>query len=241
LSLFDRIVEEQEQNADGTMSCGVFLPVPYNLARQFPNKDEHDTSVPHFTILYAGDLSPEQHEALVKSAQEVAAQTSPFRVDMIGYGEFENDDGQRIPHMIGRAFRPEALGWSLGELHAALYRAAVQSGVPISHTYGPGFKGEKPSKDDFKAHATLDYIDPGQPDYEGPRPRGGWRVNELEVWGHENYRVPLGSTIEATDFPSKFAGPASSSTRTGLGTAPIEAPSVDEEPSPKPDKKRPRR
>jgi len=200
--------EEREVNRDGTMSCGVFLPVPSNLARYFPDKSEEDDSVPHFTVLYAGDLSPADYGKLVDAVGRVARSHEPFLMRMGGYGEFTNNDGQTIPHMIGSAWPEQS---SLNSLHEALRKAAEQAGIPIAHTYGPDEDPKKGYAEQFKAHATLAYINPGEPAYTGYRPEGSWKVTDLELWGHEKYQVPLGATVsdgltEATATKSK-AGP----------------------------------
>lgn len=184
-ALGEFLPEEREVNADGTFSCGVFLPVPYNLARSFPDKGEHDSSVPHYTLLFAGDLSVADYQKLVEVVQTVARAYEPFTLTMAGYHEFTNNDGQTIPHMGALQ--------NLGRLHAALRVAAEVEDIPIAHSYGPE-EDSRPYADQFKTHATLDYIDKGKPAYSGPKPTGSWRVTELEVWGHGKYRILLGRT-----------------------------------------------
>jgi len=181
----ERVTEEAELGADGNTTCGVFIPVPFNLARLFPDKSEHDDSVPHYTLLFAGDLSPDQYSVLMEVVRIVAREYEPFAMTMTGYHEFVNVDGQTIAHMGATP--------NLGVLHADLRRAAERAGLPIAHTYGPG-EDDRPYADQFKTHATLAYVDEGEPPYDGPKPTGTWRVTELEVWGHEKYRVPLGKT-----------------------------------------------
>lgn len=197
MSLLDRIAEEREVNPDGTISCGVFIPLPYNLARLFPNKDHEDDSVPHITLLYVGDVSPASYAKMVKAVQRVARHWQPFLMKLDTYAEFHNPKGQLIPHMKPHTQNMETvLGdslVSLGSLHADLRQAVERAGVEVSHTYGPDVTDPDPVKD-FKAHATLAYLPAGST-YDGVKPKGNWRVTELECWGHEKYRVPLGAKV----------------------------------------------
>jgi len=202
--------EAREVNPDGTISAGIFLPIPYNLARQFPNKDAHDDSVPHYTLLYVGDISPEDfYDKLVPAVRDVAQRFMPFSLEMRLYGEFKNDKGQSIAHMGGFATVPKVIPQvgrptvhlvDMGHLHAMLWGAAEARDVNVAH----GYKGTPTTPDPvlramaYKSHATLQYMEPGEV-YSGPKPAGQWKVTELEVWGHEKIRVPLGD--HSTDQP----------------------------------------
>lgn len=183
--------EEAEVDKDGSTSCGVFIPLPYDLAKDFPDKKLHDDSVPHFTVLYVGACSPEAYKTLCKIVRQVARKLKPFSMDLAHYGEFMNKEGQKIAHM-----RPGIISqFRLAALHGLLRRAIEEFGkeINVQHTYGPGESKSIPYEAQFKPHATLAYL-PAMMPYRGARPTGSWRVTELEVWGHEKIRVPLGST-----------------------------------------------
>lgn len=183
--------EEAEVDKDKSVSCGVFIPLPYDLAKDFPDKKLHDDSVPHFTVLYVGACSPEAYQTLCKIVRQVARKLKPFSMDLAHYGEFMNKEGQKIAHM-----RPGILSqFRLAALHGLLRRAIEEFGkeINVQHTYGPGESKKIPYEAQFKPHATLAYLPPMMP-YRGAKPTGSWRVTELEVWGHETIRVPLGST-----------------------------------------------
>jgi len=187
----DVLDEEREADANDNTTCGVFLPVPHNIARLFPDKSEEDDSVPHYTLLFAGDLSAADYDKLVKVVRRVSRGYEPFTMTMKHYSEFVNNDGQTIPHMGATP--------NLGGLHSDLRMAAEAAGIPIAHTYGPE-EAELPYAEQFKTHATLAYVDADELPYKGPRPEGSWRVTELEVWGWEKYRTLLGKT--AIDQPT---------------------------------------
>lgn len=194
-------IEEREINPDGSTSCGVFIPIPYDLARQFPDKKMEDDSIPHFTVLYAGALSPDDFRKLVTTVRAIALAVKPFWLDLARYGEFVNSTGQVVAHMM-----PGPSGSSnLARLHGILRRGLEAVGVKIEHHYGPGDKAEMihvPYEVRFRPHATLAYLPPIQP-YTGPKPTGSWLVNEIEVWGHERIRIPLGS-IDYSDSGAKL-------------------------------------
>jgi hypothetical protein len=104
------------------------------------------------------------------------------------YGEFMNNEGQRIAHM-----KPDCTGASvLARIHGSIRRAAEAEGLKLAHTYGPHDNAKVPYEVRFTPHATLAYMD-GPCPYNGPKPTGAWKVTELEVWGHEKKRIPLGS------------------------------------------------
>ena len=85
------VFEEREIGADGSTDVGIFLPIPYNLARLFPKKPE-DSSVPHFTILLAGNYSSSDFQRLVLITRTIGLLVRPFTADLSEYGEFENHE-----------------------------------------------------------------------------------------------------------------------------------------------------
>lgn len=187
--------EEREANKDGTTSCGVFIPLPYSIAKDFPDKRAHDDSVPHFTLLFMGDMSPKSYKVFVKLVRKFAEKLKPFECDTYAYGEFLNAQKQKIPHM-----RPSPrCATRMALLHSLLRRYIEKHqkeiGAPVKHSYGHlGMASSMvPYEIQFKPHATLDYTLPMMP-YKGPKPTGCWRVTEIECWGHEKVRIPLGMT-----------------------------------------------
>lgn len=209
MSLFDRVsttpvvTERTEVDAKtGKVTAGVFIPLPYNLAKQFPPKPkEEDDSAPHVTLLYIGDVTPEEMTKVVSAVREVAKDWPPFRMDVSTYGEFKNDKEQTIPHMAPaatiRVKGPQGVYYrTLGELHADLFAAVEGCGVKIAHKYGhtkasPSFAKRAET---FKSHTTLAYQNKGDGPYTGPKPTGSFQVNDIEVWGWEVYKIPLGNT-----------------------------------------------
>lgn len=164
-ALEDAVSRAASAKVDADYS-GVFLRVPAPLADEFPSLGKEDSSPPHSTLLFIGKVSDEEHERVVAAIRTVAERVAPFEVEMTDYGEFTNDAGKTISHMIPRS-RGDL---SLGDLHRLLRKAVDGTGVESSHRDGP-----------FKAHVTLAYVEPEKA-YDGPRPNGTWKVAALEVW-----------------------------------------------------------
>lgn len=233
---------EAPELKNGTVAAGIFVPVPHNLAKHFPDKSDHDDSVPHFTLLYIGDITPEEQARAVKAIQEVARSWRPFRMDMRRYGEFTNHSGEhKIAHMIGdakvvyRAPSGVSIG-TLGDLHADLYRAVEEAGVPIAHKYGAQDVSFSERADSFKSHATLAYLQPEE-SYVGLKPMGSFPVTHLEVWGHETYKVPLGKTV--ADQPVEEAERSDRSDAKGASNAYSRDATIPPEGPPKEEPKEP--
>jgi len=204
VSLFDRVVpvlETTEVDKTGKISCGVFIPLPRNLAKHFPDKSDEDDSIPHVTVLYIGEVTADEQTRVVEAVRECVTDWPPFTMNVRAYAEFKNEKAQTIAHMEPtadiRVKGPTGVYYrTIGELHADLFAAVESCGVLVGHTYG--HTKVKPSFSDrartFKLHTTLAYVNKGEPAYSGPKPTGSFMVTEVEVWGWEKYRIPLGKT-----------------------------------------------
>jgi len=165
----NRFVEEAQKR-----EVGVFIPIPSEAAAQFPSKDDEDKSPPHITVLYAGDLSDAETQVFTALVRAIAHAFAAFPIEMTDYGEFVNDKGQTIAHMIPRSS-------SLELLHRAIRSSCEDARLPIEHKPG------------FKSHATLAYVEKGKR-YNGPRPTAKWTAREIEVWdGDDHVSIPLGA------------------------------------------------
>lgn len=114
-----------------------------------------------------GECSAEEFGKVVEVASAVAADLSPFDVEVTDYGEFKNKKGETIAHMI-----PRSKAISFDELHRKLREGVEEAlGRECDHYDGP-----------FKSHVTLAYVPKGE-SYEGERPEGIFEASTIEVWG----------------------------------------------------------
>jgi len=151
--------------------CGVFIRLPPELAAQFPEKSE-DSSPPHVTLCFIGHVPRSRTADLATALREALAGIAPFELELDLYAEFQNPEGATIAHMVPRAVGlwPERLA----ALHASIKSHVEARGVRVGHHPGP-----------FRPHVTLAYVPAGQV-YEGPKPKGRWRVDGVELWTGPN-------------------------------------------------------
>lgn len=167
--------------------CGVFIPLPYNLAKHFPDKSHKDKSVPHITLLYAGRLTPAEYKTLIKTTRTICKNFNPFELDLVNYSELTIESGEKIGYM-----EPSLICKSiLSRLHASLRRAAESEELKIEHTYGAKINKNVPYEVAYLPHTTLQYLEKTEV-YTGAKPTGAWLVTELECWGFDTYKCQLG-------------------------------------------------
>lgn len=162
----------------------VVLPLPSELAGQFPTRPE-DTSPPHVTVAYLGDIADADFAQAVEAVREVAAALEPFTIELQDYGEFDNGKGDTIAHMIPRAVDGPEPAQMSAMLQASLRDRGVE---PVRHP-GP-----------FRPHATLAYMPEGE-SYTGARPQGSFPASGFELWsdGSEPLAVPFSGPAGAND------------------------------------------
>ena len=150
-------------------SVGIFARLPNKLSSQFPPRSLEDQSRPHCTVLYIGDVDPVRQPdlvAVVRAAlqDEVAVEAALAPLDY--FPPSEHSDGKKV------AITPiESEG--LHRLNAKLLEAVEAAGFETPHSFP-----------DFRPHATVAYIDEDTI-YGGTVPTGGWKIQELELWGFE--------------------------------------------------------
>jgi len=172
------------EKSDLVLSSGVFIRLPEKLAGQFPQKVEEDSSPPHLTMLYIGDLNRQDFDRVVEIVREAIEQVDPFDVHLDRFDSFKNHEGQQIPHMT--TTQPVLLK----RLHARIRMAVEDAGVEVEQTYGPDAGDNPDPEESFTVHATLGYVEEGD-EYSGPKPAGTFTVSNLEVWGFGVAQVSL--------------------------------------------------
>lgn len=172
-------------------ACVVVLRVPDAIGDAFPERPEDD-SPPHVTLNYVGEADAATVALVVEAVNDVAAALDPWPMSLEDYGEFTNDDGKVIAHLIPRAEG----GPEVAQVSWLVERALADRGVvPKAHP-GP-----------FRPHATLAYLD--APGYDGPRPSGRWLVEAIEVWA--------GPDAEPVEV--RLSGPEGAAAKLGMAGA----------------------
>lgn len=166
---------------------GLFLPLPERLARQYPpeGKAGEDTSPPHLTLVYIGDVDDGKVEELREVLSRIVQAVPPMDLRLLPPTTFQNEEGQTILHS------PVA-GPQLEQAHNALKGALQRRGFDVKHY------------DEFKPHVTIEYIDPGERSkFRYLAPQGRWRADSVGFWvGEDRQMLPLGPrrvVMAATD------------------------------------------
>jgi 2'-5' RNA ligase len=163
-------------------SVGFFIPVPEELAGQFPSLGKEDTSPPHVTLLYVGEV-PKAREAEFISIATTALSKQPGPV-IASIGEpdfFVHPDKNRRVWYSRVTFSKD-----VAELRDRLWLALEDAGFKVAHSYPLA----------MFPHITLAYADGEAHEHspwKGEVPGGAWSFDSLEVWGlSKNVEVFLG-------------------------------------------------
>lgn len=168
----------EETRRDPGHHVGIFVPLPEEIAQQFPaeGKEGEDSSPPHVTVLYVGDLKDsEKQEEFVDVVKKTASALAPFEVDLGNVEEFSNE-GQRVTHSPVR-------GKDLHKLHNVFKGVLKLMGIPFSDKHP-----------EYKPHVTIEYVNEGDDEkFSHLIPQGNWIIDHLWVWGTEKpHMVRLG-------------------------------------------------
>jgi 2'-5' RNA ligase len=196
---------EDAKTGESRVSCGVFLPLPFDLARQFPKMlggKSTDDSPPHVTVLYVGKITPAEYTGMVNVVQRVISTYQPFFIDMSGANVFDDAEDYDTLYAVvnSRTFRAfgSVVYPTIHVLHAELRKALEDAGINVEHTYGrrdgKGLPAER-----FTPHATIARVPKGEQCLVRP-PSGSWFVLDVECWGYERVQLQLGKT--AIDQPA---------------------------------------
>jgi 2'-5' RNA ligase len=165
---------------DGT-SVIIAIPLPYNLARQFPSLAPEDDSPTHVTIAYLGKI-PATKVAEVLQVARVHSADLPARMKArlakTGVEYFRNPgDNQSVAHVAVN-------------FNADMTRFKINF---LSDLRERGYEIVDFNPNNFFPHVTLDYMEGLHGKWQGIVPEGSWDFDEMEVWGlPERYSIPLG-------------------------------------------------
>lgn len=149
---------------------GLFIPLPTELASQFPPLGKEDNSPPHATFLFVGSV-PHADEDFFLSilAGVIGGLKGPVQAELSREVEyFVQPAKARRVAVLPLRFSHDLAGlrW---KLRSALQDAEfdVEDGFPLV----------------YRPHVTLEYLTKLNESYKGVVPQGGWILNGIEVWG----------------------------------------------------------
>jgi 2'-5' RNA ligase len=147
----------------------VSVPVAPELAQMWPaERGGDDKSPPHFTVLYVGEVTPEEEEKAVVATNLVADETPPFEIVLNeGVDWFENHKNESIAH---KTVNVEAQA-HMEALHEKLL-------AKLQEALGREIEVKFP---EFKTHSTLQYCDGRE--YDGPVPEGSFVADSVTISG----------------------------------------------------------
>lgn len=170
--------KDGKRDGDGT-GVGLFIPLPANLASQFPADRGKDKSPAHVTFLYIGKVLPEQEEKLCEILDRALISIGPVTASLNGLEYFTNQHGQRIPHI------QVAFDTDLASVRRRVRRELMESGFTVEDSF----------HQQYKPHSTLGYYEDPKQEYTGEVPVGKWTFNTIEVWGcskvYEAHMTPV--------------------------------------------------
>jgi len=165
-----RIASAKDGKKEGDRSgVGLFIPLPPNLAAQFPSLKPDDNSPTHTTFLYLGEVAEEEEKRLLEVLQDVVTSSrwSGVRGKLHQLDHFQHPDKERsVAHMS------VTFNHSLGELRTRLMSALDDAGLPCGDSFPV-----------YRPHVTLGYMPGLDTKWEGQVPQGQWDFAEVEVWG----------------------------------------------------------
>ena len=155
--------------------AGVFIPLPEELAKQFPRLSE-DSSKPHVTFLYVGNTVGKEGVFEKAVRDFFAEERGPILARLSGVDYFTNQTS-RVAYT--RVHFSTDMGAMRDRLASKLEDLGFKVGNKFPLAYLP--------------HVTLEYMDDPNGRWEGPVPVGEWHFHSVEVWGLPNLvEVPLG-------------------------------------------------
>lgn len=172
---------------DGS-KVGVFIPLPDDLAGQFPDLSPEDTSPPHVTLCYVGAVPKGRRDEFVAVVTQVlAAEPGPIRA---GLGELDSFVSAAADGVRRVVFSRVRFSRDVATIRDRLKHALAQA----------GFESEDSYPLSYTPHATLAYLD-GDDHYIGNVPEGDWSFSEVSIWGlPKEVQVPLGRYGSGTTF-----------------------------------------
>lgn len=161
-----RIFAKQTGNG---VSVGLFIPLPDELAKEFPSLKPEDDSPPHCTLSYIGDVPKKMHDEVLATIDQICASfNGPVKASLGQLDYFKHPDKDRTVAILPVRFDRDIAG-----LRYRIYVAMRDLGLNPPE-YSPLV---------YNAHVTLAYLPGLDAQYKGVIPQGSWLFDSVEVWG----------------------------------------------------------
>lgn len=152
-------------------SAGLFLPLPAEIAKFFPKKEE-DTSPPHITVLYFGKVLAADKNAYKQVIEIALEKTKIGKVYLDDLSFFKNEENKWIAHNPVRCE-------GLADFRKKIWDACKILDLEIHDSYPK-----------YKPHATLAYLD--EKKYSKDIFVGSFKPTKFEIWGFDQkISIPL--------------------------------------------------
>lgn len=148
---------------------GLFIPLPKDLAAEFPSLGDEDTSPPHVTLLYVGPVAKDREAEFIEVLSEVLQQEQgPIRAWTSGIDKFVHPEKDRevfyVPIRFSRDF---------GRLKDKFRSALTDAGFEVLDSFPLA----------YNSHTTLAYMEGLDNTYKEEIPVGSWDFDAIQVWG----------------------------------------------------------
>jgi 2'-5' RNA ligase len=172
-----------KKDSNGDPSCaGVFVKWPKEIAKQFPSTSEFDSSPPHITVLFIGEI-PKKHKVVAKEIiKRVCMEFDPFEVKLDNKVSYfpatKNSNGCKVAKL-------NIISKDLKKLNKRLRGELESAEIKVDNTFPV-----------YKPHTTIEYMESGKEKYDGVIPSGSFVVGQVEIWdGDDKEKVNIGRKI----------------------------------------------
>ncbi len=173
--VYSRYISAKETGDNSQV--GVFVPLPEEIASQFPDKAE-DKSAPHVTLCYIGPVPREKRDLLVEALKEFySRETGPIKAMLSHVDCFRSETGKVVYSRV-------VFSKDMGSMRDRLKSFLEDKGIEVKDSHPLA----------FTPHATIAYLEDPFEVWEGNSPIGSWSFDTVEVWGmKEVHKFQLGS------------------------------------------------
>jgi tRNA nucleotidyltransferase/poly(A) polymerase/DNA topoisomerase IB/2'-5' RNA ligase len=156
---------------------GLFIPLPKDLASQYPSKGE-DSSPQHVTFIYIGKVEKGRQKALLEVLKGAfAGVDKPVQAALGELDQFLNPDSKIV-------FSRIQFSRDMGLIKDKIKEKLEDAGFEVADSYPR-----------YNPHTTIAYLEPGD-DFEMDAPTGSWQFSGIELWGlPKKYTIPFGEKV----------------------------------------------